>query len=136
MILKKLGLLHNISGKKGITLENRWYKMALKTPGILYFPSLMWVLLFTLSTSFLTNHAGHHHLMNLQMPRMPNIKKIILLLTSSFLFSRLHLSSRISFPFSLPRANNSSVLVFNSVLSHEFWLSSNSFSCSKRFSRY
>lgn len=136
MIHKKLGLLHNISGKKDITLENRWYKMALKIQRILYFSSLRWVLLFTISTSFVTNHAGHRYLINLQMPRNPNIKKVTVLLTSSFLFSRLHLSSRISFPFSLPRANSSSVLVFNSVLSHEFWLSSNSFSCSKRFSRY
>lgn len=56
--------------------------------------------------------------------------------TSSFLFSRLHLSSKISLPFSLAVCRSSSVLAFNSEFSQVFWLCSSSFSCSNLFSRY
>ncbi|TNN60416.1 hypothetical protein EYF80_029405 [Liparis tanakae] len=44
-------------------------------------------------------------------------------------------NSRISVPFSLVVVNSSSVLVFNSAVSHSIFFSCSSFSCSMRVSR-
>ena len=55
---------------------------------------------------------------------------------SSSLFSRLHFSSRISFPLCRDRDKSSSLLAFNSSFNQEVWPCSSSFSCSIRFSLY
>lgn len=55
---------------------------------------------------------------------------------SSSLFSRLHFSSRIWFPFCRDSDSSSSLLAFNSSFSQDVWPCSSSFSCSIRFSLY